>query len=163
MLSKIDYCNSIYQGAPTYAINKLQRLQNMGCRIIRKVDKYYHITPHLIELHWLRIRERIVYKVCVLMFKCINGLTPQYLLEIIIHAHGCNLRSSTFNHLPTVRCNTAIAHNSAFSPTGTMILRIVAASMCLKLSLKPSCLVHLMTYISSFNILFYPTNLFIQF
>ena len=24
VLSKIDYCNSIYQGAPTYAINKLQ-------------------------------------------------------------------------------------------------------------------------------------------
>ena len=118
MLSKIDYCNSIYQGAPTYAINKLQRLQNMGCRIIKKVGKYDHITPHLIELHWLRIKECIVYKVCVLMFKCINGLAPQYLLETIIQVHGCNLRSTTFNHLPTVRCNTAIAHNSAFSSTG---------------------------------------------
>ena len=118
VLSKIDYCNSIYQGAPTYAIDKLQRLQNMGCRIIRKVGKYDHITPHLIELHWLRIRECIVYKVCVLMFKCINGLAPQYLSETIIHAHARNLRSSTFNHLPTVRCNTAIAQNSAFSSTG---------------------------------------------
>ena len=118
VLSKIDYCNSIYLGAPTYAINKLQRLQNMGCRIIRKVGKYDHITPHLIELHWLRINECIVYKVCVLMFKCINGLAPQYLSETIIHAHGHNLRSSTFNHLPTVRCNTVITHNSAFSSTG---------------------------------------------
>ena len=115
----------------------------MGCRIIRKVGKYNHITPHLIELHWLRIHERIVYKVCVLMFKCINGLAPQYLSETIIHAHGCNLRSSTFNLLSTVRCNTAIAHNSAFSSTGPrlwnmlpMILRLVAALMCLKLSLK---------------------------
>ena len=34
VLSKIDYSNSIYQGAPTYAINKLQQVQNMGCRII---------------------------------------------------------------------------------------------------------------------------------
>ena len=102
-------------------IDKLQRLQNMGCRIIRKVVKFDHITPHLIELHWLRIRERIVYKVFVLMFKCINGLAPQYLSETIIHAHARNLRSSTFNHLPTVRCNTAIAHNSAFSSTGPMI------------------------------------------
>ena len=117
VLSKIDYCNSIYQGAPTYAIDKLQRLQNMGCRIIRKVSKYDHITPHLIELHWLRIREHVVYKVCVLVFKCINGLAPQYLSETIIHAHACNLRSSTFNYLPTVRCNTAITQNSAFSST----------------------------------------------
>ena len=118
VLSKLTTATASTQGAPTYAINKLQRLQNMGCRIIRKVGKYDHITPHLIELHWLRIRERIVYKVCVLMFKCINGLAPQYLWETIIHVHGHNLRSSTFNHLPTVRCNTAIAHNSAFSSTG---------------------------------------------
>ena len=62
VLSKIDYCNSIYQGTPTYAINKLQRLQNMGCRIIKRLGKYDHITPHLIELHWLKIKEHIVYK-----------------------------------------------------------------------------------------------------
>ena len=53
VLSKIDYCNSIYQVAPTYAINKLQQLQNMGCRIIKRLRKYDHITPHLMELHWL--------------------------------------------------------------------------------------------------------------
>ena len=27
---KIDYCNSIYQGAPTYAINKLQLIAKHG-------------------------------------------------------------------------------------------------------------------------------------
>ena len=55
VLSKIDYCNSIYQGAPTYAINKLQWLQNMGCRIIKRLRKYYHITPHHMDLHWLKL------------------------------------------------------------------------------------------------------------
>ena len=118
MLSKIDYCNSILQGAPTYAINKLQRLQNTGCRIIKRIGKYDHITPHLMELHWLKIKECIVYKVCVLMYKCIKGLAPQYLSEIVIQDHGHNLRSTILNNLPTVRCNTAIAHNSAFSSTG---------------------------------------------
>ena len=118
MLSKIDYCNSIYQGAPTYAINKLQRLQNMGCRIIKRLSKYDHITPHLMELHWLKIKECIVYKVCVLMYKCIKESALQYLSEVIIKDHGCSLRSATLNNLPTVRCNTAIAHNSAFSSTG---------------------------------------------
>ena len=118
VLSKIDYCNSIYQGAPMYAINKLQRLQNMDCRIIKRIGKYDHITPHLVELHWLKIKECIVYKVCVLMYKCIKGLAPQYLSEIVIQDHGCNLRSTTLNNLPAVRCNTVIAHNSTFSSTG---------------------------------------------
>ena len=70
------------------------------------------------ELHRLKIKEHIVYKVCVLMYKCIKGLAPQYLSEIVIQVHGHNLRSTTLNNLPTVRCNTAIAHNSAFSSTG---------------------------------------------
>ena len=87
MLSKIDYCNSIYQGAPTYAINKLQRLQNIGCRIIKRLGKYDHITPYLMELHWLKIKEHIVYKVCVLMYKCIKGLALQYLSEVVIKDH----------------------------------------------------------------------------
>ena len=107
ILSKTGYCNSIYQGAPTYAINKLQRLQNMGCRIIKRLGKYDHITPHLMELHWLKIKEHIVYKVCVLMYKCIKGLAPQYLSEVVIKDHGYSLRSTTLNNLPTVRCNTA--------------------------------------------------------
>ena len=37
VLSKIDYCNIIYQGAPAYAIEKLQCIQNMGCRLIKRL------------------------------------------------------------------------------------------------------------------------------
>ena len=101
-----------------HTINKLQRLQNMGCRIIKKLGKYDHIIPHLMELHWLKIKEHIFYKVCVLMYQCIKGLAPQYLSEVVIKDHGHSLRSTTLNNLPTVRCNTTIAHNSAFSSTG---------------------------------------------
>ena len=70
------------------------------------------------ELHWLKIKECIVYKICVLMYKCIKGFAPQYLSEVVIMDHGHSLRSATLNNLPTVRCNTAIAHSSAFSSTG---------------------------------------------
>ena len=90
----------------------------MDCRIIKRLSKYDHITPHLMELHWLNIKECIVYKVCVLMYKCIKGSAPQYLSEVVIKDRGCSLRSATLNNLPTARCNTAIAHNSTFSSTG---------------------------------------------
>ena len=36
LVFKIDYCNSIYQGAPAYAVEKLQWTHNMGCRIIKR-------------------------------------------------------------------------------------------------------------------------------
>ena len=55
VLAEIDYCNSIYQGAPAYAIKKLQQIRNMGCRIIKRLQKHDHITPHLMDLHCSRL------------------------------------------------------------------------------------------------------------
>ena len=89
-----------------------------GCRIIKGLGKYDHITPHLMDLHWLKINKHITYKVCVLMYKCIKGMILEYLSELVIKDHGCSLRSITLNKLPTIRCNTVLAHNSAFSSTG---------------------------------------------
>ena len=73
VLSKLDYCNSILLGAPKYNLDELQCLQNMTCRIILKLHKYEHITDHLMSLHWLRVNERITYKIALLVYKCING------------------------------------------------------------------------------------------
>ena len=78
-LSKLDYCNSILLGAPKYNLDKLQCLQNMTCRVILKLHKYEHITDHLMSLHWLRVNERITYKIVVLVYKCICGSAPKFL------------------------------------------------------------------------------------
>ena len=45
-------------------------------------------------------------------------MAPEYLSELIIKDHGCSLRSTILNKLQTIRCNTVLAHNSAFSSTG---------------------------------------------
>ena len=67
VLSKVDYCNSLLLGSSQYNVRKLQRLQNMCARIIYRARKYNCITPFLMELHWLKIKEQIEYKVAVLM------------------------------------------------------------------------------------------------
>ena len=50
-------------------------------RLICSVRKSEHITPILMDLHWLRTQERIQYKLCVLVFKCKHSLAPAYLSE----------------------------------------------------------------------------------
>ena len=53
VLSRTDYCNALMMGCAEYQINKLQRIQNMACRVICSVRKYDSITDHLKDLHWL--------------------------------------------------------------------------------------------------------------
>ena len=59
IISKLDYCNSLFLGIPQYNLDKLQWIQNMSCRAIKQLPKSAHITGYLAELHWLKIKERI--------------------------------------------------------------------------------------------------------
>ena len=38
---------------------------------------------HLMELHWLRIRQRIIYKVNLIVFKALNGNAPNYIQSLL--------------------------------------------------------------------------------
>jgi len=38
-----------------------------------------HVTPLLHDLHWLRVPERIQFRLCVLTFRCLHGSAPSYL------------------------------------------------------------------------------------
>ena len=72
IISRLDYCNSLMAGAPKYLLNRLQRIMNMACRVVYNLKKFDHITTHIKQLHWLKIPERIVFKIAVLVYKCKN-------------------------------------------------------------------------------------------
>jgi len=61
-----------------------------------------HITPVLARLHWLKIAERIEYKVALLMFKALTTGKPEYLSDLLqLCAPVRQLRSSDRkNRLP---------------------------------------------------------------
>jgi len=45
--------------------------------------RYDHVTPLLNDSHWLRLPERITYKLCVLVYNCLHGTAPRYLQDVI--------------------------------------------------------------------------------
>ena len=57
--SKLDYCNSLYNGISPANLNKIQRIQNTLARVVTNTSKFEHITPVLKKLHWLPIKQRI--------------------------------------------------------------------------------------------------------
>ena len=61
VISRIDNCNSLLYGLPDYEINRLQMLQNSCARLIYNRKKYDHVSDLLKELHWLQIRQHIVF------------------------------------------------------------------------------------------------------
>ena len=85
VLSKVDYCNALYYKIGSNEINMLQAVQNSAIRLIFGRFKYDRapISHLFTELHWLKIRERIVFKICLIVHKCIWTLAPESLQSFV--------------------------------------------------------------------------------
>jgi len=79
VLSRLDYGNATLAGLPANLLSQLQAVINAGARLILNTNRREHVTPLLRQLHWLRVPERITFKLATLMFQCVNGTAPGYL------------------------------------------------------------------------------------
>ena len=79
VLSRLDYCNSLLYGIPAVHLRRLQSVLNAAARIVFNLRRYDHVTDGLICLHWLRVPERIQFKLAVLVYQSLHGMAPSYL------------------------------------------------------------------------------------
>jgi len=57
-------------------------------RLVSGTRRHYHITPVLVSLHWLPVRQRIIYKTAVLVWKCLHDAAPRYLADLCVPANS---------------------------------------------------------------------------
>ena len=83
--SRLDNNNALLYGLPANELYRLQKIQNTNtaARILTFSRKSCHITPILKELHWLPVNQRIVFKLLMIVYKCINNIAPSYLSELL--------------------------------------------------------------------------------
>ena len=103
VMSKLDYCNSLLLGLADNQLNKIQQIQNIVCRIVCRLCKFDHVTPSMHDLHWLKIPQRIQFKIICLMYNCINGQARKYLIDLLPSKPKIwQLQSSTSDIYPPI-------------------------------------------------------------
>ena len=81
ILSRLDYCNSLFFKMGKSNTYKLQKVQNAAARLVARKRKREGISEVLRELHWLEVEQRIMFKILLLVFKCVNGVCSANLIE----------------------------------------------------------------------------------
>ena len=77
--AKSDYCNSPVFDIPDFFITKLH-VQNAAAKIVLNFMKY---DTYLMKLHWLPLRQRIIYKLNLIVFKVLKGDALDYIQSLL--------------------------------------------------------------------------------
>jgi hypothetical protein len=127
IFSTLDYCNALYYGLTSESIKKLQRVQNSAARLVFKVNRFDHVNIDELfkELHWLKVRERIVFKMILIVHKCVNDAAPEDMKDLFRFA-----RSDRTKRLDTKRCESAMGER-ALSVAGPKLWN--ALPLCMRL------------------------------
>ena len=83
--TKLDYCNSLLFGIKSSTLSNMQAVQNRAARIVLGLHARVSVTDDMLrDLHWLKVDERIVFKLLLLTHKFFIGCAPAYFSERLI-------------------------------------------------------------------------------
>ena len=71
------YYNHHYMVA--YQQRHLTSVLNAAAHLVYRLRRYNHITGALATLHWLRLPERVDFKMAVMTYRVLHGVAPSYL------------------------------------------------------------------------------------
>ena len=98
--SRLDYCNSPFRSLSSRNATRLQYVQNALARFVTGASKYTHITSTLRTLHWLPIRQRIIFKTLVLVYKYLTTGQAKYFAPYLsLYKSAMNTRRSNPKNL----------------------------------------------------------------
>lgn len=94
VLSRLDYCNAVLAELPASTLAPLQRVIHAAARLVFDLKPRDHVTAALKALHWLPIKQRIQFKLCLLVHLAINGRAPTYIRDLITTTASMSGRAS---------------------------------------------------------------------
>ena len=76
--SPVDYCNSLFRSFSSKNITRLQNIQNCLARFVSDASRFSQFSPILQSLHWLPVKQRIIVKTLLLIYKFLTTGKPKY-------------------------------------------------------------------------------------
>lgn len=104
----IDFCSTVLFNLNQNEIQTLQVIQNKAMRIILKCNKYTPINIMLEVLHFMSVKQRILFRTLDMIFKMKNKLTPDYLrnkIKFVRDVHTYNTRNVNDFFIDTPQSN----------------------------------------------------------
>src|SRR4029434_4629649 len=94
------YLNPVSCPVLYFTVKPLQMIQNAAARLVFNQPKRAHVTPLLIDLHWLPVAARIKFKSLMLAYRVLAGSAPNYLNALVrANVTSRTLRSSSERRL----------------------------------------------------------------
>jgi len=125
VFSRLDYGSATLAGLPKQLMDSLQSVQNATARLIFKACRQDHIQPLLRRLHWLRMPERVSFRLAVLVHRCLHGSAPGYLASDLQRVSRPNarrrLRFSTTSALIVPRIVRSTIGDRTFPATAASV------------------------------------------
>ena len=118
--SRFDYCNSLLSRIAETDLTKLQRVLNRLARVVTKSPPFTRSVPVLRSLHWLPVKYRVHFKICLLTYKALQEEQPVYLRSLIaVSLPSRSLRSNRRITLsiPRSKTNTGARAFSSCAPS----------------------------------------------
>ena len=140
----MDYESATLAGVSGRLLDRLQSVLNAAAWLVCDSRKYDHITPLLRDLHWLRVPDRIKFRLAVLVFRCRSNTAPasRDLHWAADSDARRRLRSSSSNKLVVPQTRLKTVDDRAFGAAAARIWNDLpptitnASSICLQETLK---------------------------
>jgi len=120
VLTRLDYGSDTFNGITRRLMDRLQSVFNAPARLVYNKD---HAAPT--RFHWLRVPERIHFRLAVLVFRCRNLIAPEYLARDLQWADDDisrrRLRSATTHKLVVRRTRLRTICDRAFGAAATRV------------------------------------------
>jgi len=134
--SRVDYGKIIHVGTPKSITDKLQRVLNAAARIVTGTRKYDRGLSHLLhtELHWLDVPEWVLYKLVLMVHRCLQHKALQYLSNYCVPVSDVASRQqlhSASRHQPLLipRYCLRIFGRQAFAVAGPTLCNSLAGKL----------------------------------